>query len=163
MLTCPDDGLVCCFCSSAHSFALGLPPDPSSRKRPCRRLVLLPRLTTVLDSNTGDLHPISSRPCRAYTGTVDTDRPKKPGGRVTAQAAGRRKGKKTEKYKTRNCLGLFSEWRSCCDLQQRGKSGNIRLCGFLPEKNEENSVSHFRGHRKKRGFATKKSRIAIFV
>jgi len=38
--TCPDDGLVCCFCSSAHSFALGLPSDPSSRRRPCRRLVL---------------------------------------------------------------------------------------------------------------------------
>jgi len=62
VLTCPDDGLVCCFCTSAHSFALGLPPDPSSRRRPCRRLVLLPRLTTVMDSNTGDLHPISSRP-----------------------------------------------------------------------------------------------------
>ena len=43
VLTCPDYGLVCCFCSSAHSFALGLPPDPSSRRRPCRRLVLLPR------------------------------------------------------------------------------------------------------------------------
>ena len=62
VLTCPDDGLICCFCSSAHSFALRLPPDPSSRRRPCLRLVLLPRLTTVLDSNTGDLHPISSRP-----------------------------------------------------------------------------------------------------
>jgi hypothetical protein len=67
VLTCPDDGLICCFCSSAHSFALRLPSDPSSRRRPCLRLVLLPRLTTVLDSNTGDLHPISSRPCRAYT------------------------------------------------------------------------------------------------
>lgn len=62
VLTCPDDGLVCCFCSSAHSFALRLPSDPSSRRRPCRRLVLLSRLTTVPDSNTGDLHPISSRP-----------------------------------------------------------------------------------------------------
>ena len=40
VLTCPDDGLVCCFCSSAHSFALRLPPDPSSRRRPCLRLVL---------------------------------------------------------------------------------------------------------------------------
>ena len=48
VLTCPDDGLVCYFCSSAHSFALGLPPDPSSRRRPCLRLVLvLPCLTTV--------------------------------------------------------------------------------------------------------------------
>ena len=48
VLTCPDDGLVCCFCPSAHSFALRLPPDPSSRRRPCRRLVLvLPCLTTV--------------------------------------------------------------------------------------------------------------------
>ena len=48
VLTCPDDGLVCCFCSSAHSFALRLPPDPSSRRRPCLRLVLvLPCLATV--------------------------------------------------------------------------------------------------------------------
>lgn len=41
VLTCPDDGLVCCFCSSAHSFALRLPSDPSSRRRPCLRLVLV--------------------------------------------------------------------------------------------------------------------------
>src|SRR6266568_4340432 len=41
VLTCPDNGLVCCFCSSAHSFALRLPPDPSSRRRPCLRLVLV--------------------------------------------------------------------------------------------------------------------------
>jgi len=48
VLTCPDDGLVCCFCSSAHSFALRLPPDPSSRRRPCLRLVLgLRCLSTV--------------------------------------------------------------------------------------------------------------------
>ena len=48
VLTCPDDGLICCFCSSAHSFALRLPPDPSSRRRPCLRLVLgLPCLATV--------------------------------------------------------------------------------------------------------------------
>jgi len=40
VLTCPDNGLICCFCSPAHSFALGLPPDLSSRRRPCRRLVL---------------------------------------------------------------------------------------------------------------------------
>ena len=62
VLTCPDNGLVCCFCSSAHSFALRLPLDPSSRRRLCLRLVLLPRPTTVLDSCTGDLHLISSRP-----------------------------------------------------------------------------------------------------
>ena len=48
VLTCPDNGLVCCFCPSAHSFALRLPPDPSSRRRPCLRLVLdVPCLTTV--------------------------------------------------------------------------------------------------------------------
>ena len=40
VLTCPDYGLVCRFCSSAHSFALRLPSDPSSRRRPCLRLVL---------------------------------------------------------------------------------------------------------------------------
>jgi len=68
VLTCPDDGLVCCFCSSAHSFALRLPPDPSSRRRPCLRLVLVDFVSRqCLDSRTGDLHPISSRPCRAYT------------------------------------------------------------------------------------------------
>src|SRR5512137_1451584 len=49
VLTCPDDGLVCCFCSSAHSFALRLPSDPSSRRRPCLRLVLdVPCLPTVI-------------------------------------------------------------------------------------------------------------------
>ena len=58
VLTCPDDGLVCCFCSSAHSFALRLPPDPSSRRRPCLRLVLVLRcLTTVLDSPYRGLAP----------------------------------------------------------------------------------------------------------
>ena len=41
VLTCPDDGLICCFCSSAHGFALRLPSDPSSRRRPCRRLGLV--------------------------------------------------------------------------------------------------------------------------
>ena len=58
VLTCPDDGLVCCFCSSAHSFALRLPPDPSSRRRPCLRLVLVLRcLTTGLDSPYRGLAP----------------------------------------------------------------------------------------------------------
>jgi hypothetical protein len=58
VLTCPDDGLVCCFCSSAHSFALRLPPDPSSRRRPCLRLVLgLRCLSTVLDSPYRGLAP----------------------------------------------------------------------------------------------------------
>src|SRR6185369_14747620 len=58
VLTCPDDGLVCCFCSSAHSFALRLPSDPSSRRRPCLRLVLgLRCLATVLDSPYRGLAP----------------------------------------------------------------------------------------------------------
>ena len=80
VLTCPDDGLVCCFCSSAHSFALRLPPDPSSRLRAVALQragteTPLPSASTwfTLSSRqcwilrTGDLHPISSRPCRAYT------------------------------------------------------------------------------------------------
>jgi len=33
--------LVCGFCSSSRTFAIGLPSDPSSRRRPCLRLVLL--------------------------------------------------------------------------------------------------------------------------
>ena len=36
-----DLSLVCCFCSSAHSFALRLPSDGLSRFRPCLRLVLV--------------------------------------------------------------------------------------------------------------------------
>jgi hypothetical protein len=61
--------LLCGFCSSACTFALRLPPDPSSRRRPCLRLVLLVVSITMdtIGSRTGDFHPISSRPCRAYT------------------------------------------------------------------------------------------------
>ena len=33
--------LICDFCSSSRTFAIGLPSDPSSRRRPCLRLVLL--------------------------------------------------------------------------------------------------------------------------
>ncbi len=33
--------LICGFCSSSRTFALRLPSDPSSRRRPCLRLVLL--------------------------------------------------------------------------------------------------------------------------
>jgi len=61
-------GLVCYFCSSAHHFALRLPSDGPSRFRPCLRLVLVQMCKTHLQgSRTGDFHPISSRPCRAYT------------------------------------------------------------------------------------------------
>jgi hypothetical protein len=61
--------LVCGFCSSARTFALRLPSDPSSRRRPCLPLVLLIVFMNMntIGSRTGDLHPISSRPCRAYT------------------------------------------------------------------------------------------------
>ncbi len=60
--------LLCGFCSSSRTFALRLPSDPSSRRRPCLRLVLLLVSITMntIGSRTGDLHPISSRPCRAY-------------------------------------------------------------------------------------------------
>jgi hypothetical protein len=46
-----------------------LASDPSSRRRPCLRLVLLVVSITMntSGSRTGDFHPISSRPCRAYT------------------------------------------------------------------------------------------------
>ncbi len=61
--------LVCGFCPSPRTFALRLPSDPSSRRRPCLRLVLLLVSITMntIGSRTGDFHPISSRPCRAYT------------------------------------------------------------------------------------------------
>jgi len=61
--------LVCGFCSSSRTFAIGLPSDPSLRRRPCLRLVLLVVSITMntIGSRTGDFHPISSRPCRAYT------------------------------------------------------------------------------------------------
>src|SRR4030043_2003080 len=59
--------LVCGFCPSARTFALRLPSDPSSRRRPCLRLVLWVVLIFIntIGSRTGDFHPISSRPCRA--------------------------------------------------------------------------------------------------
>jgi hypothetical protein len=61
--------LICGFCSSARTFALRLPSDGRSPFRPCLRLVLLIVLITIntIGSRTGDFHPISSRPCRAYT------------------------------------------------------------------------------------------------
>ena len=40
-------GLICCFCSSAHSFALQLPSDGSSRFRPCFRLILVLTVTLL--------------------------------------------------------------------------------------------------------------------
>jgi hypothetical protein len=43
----------------------GLPPDPSSRRRPYLWLVVAVD-TIDVGSPTGDLHPVSSRPCRAY-------------------------------------------------------------------------------------------------
>jgi hypothetical protein len=46
----------------------GLPPDAPSRRRPCLRLVVATEFIDV-GSPTGDLHPINSRPCRAYTHT----------------------------------------------------------------------------------------------
>jgi hypothetical protein len=62
--------LVCGFCPSARTFALRLPSDGRSPSRPCLRLVLLVVFITMntIGSRTGDLHSISSRPCRAYTG-----------------------------------------------------------------------------------------------
>ena len=72
--------LVCGFCPSARTFALRLPSDPSSRRRPCLWLVLLVVFISMntIGSRTGDFHPISSRPCRAYTN--------QSGGRLTAAA-----------------------------------------------------------------------------
>jgi len=76
VLTCPDDGLVCCFCSSAHSFALRLPSDPSSRRRPCLRLVLdVPCLTTVTGFLYRGLSPHKFTPMTGVHKASDHDRP----------------------------------------------------------------------------------------
>ncbi len=84
VLTCPDDGLVCCFCSSAHSFALRLPPDPSSRRRPCLRLVLgLPCLPTVTGFSYRGLAPHKFTPMTGVHLHLDHDRAKnRPAGQV---------------------------------------------------------------------------------
>ena len=60
---------ICGFCPSARTFALRLPSDGRSSSRPCLRLVLLVVFisTNTIGSRIGDLHSISSRPCRAYT------------------------------------------------------------------------------------------------
>jgi hypothetical protein len=57
-----------------------LPSDPFSRRRPCLRLVVVhlsaPINTSIwmAGSPTGDFHPISSRPCWAYTIRLHADR-----------------------------------------------------------------------------------------
>ena len=80
VLTCPDDGLVCCFCSSAHSFALQLPSDPSSRRRPCLRLVLVLRcLSTVMDSTHRGLAPHKFTPMPGVHHVHRRRPPEKPG------------------------------------------------------------------------------------
>jgi hypothetical protein len=63
-----DSALYAVSVRRLNRFALRLPSDGPSRFRPCLRLVLVQMCNTLLqDSRTGDLHPISSRPCRAYT------------------------------------------------------------------------------------------------
>ena len=60
------------FLSVGSQLCRWLPSDPSSRKRPCLKLVVV--VTRIYKSDhldvgspTGDFHPISSRPCWAYT------------------------------------------------------------------------------------------------
>jgi hypothetical protein len=71
--------LVCGFCSSARTYALRLPSDGRSPSRPCLRLVLLVVFINMntIGSRKGDLHPISSRPCRAYTTACKATRGKR--------------------------------------------------------------------------------------
>jgi hypothetical protein len=63
-------GVLWRFCSSARGSCPRLPSDRSSRRRPCLGLVVAGE-TLAIGSPTGDLHPISSRPCRAYTPPVE--------------------------------------------------------------------------------------------
>ncbi len=62
--------LVCDFCPSARTFALRLPPHRPSRDCTCLKLVVVISRRLYRQSNvgspTGDFHPISSCPCRAY-------------------------------------------------------------------------------------------------
>ena len=61
------------FLSVGSHLCRWLPPDPFSRRRPCLKLVVVhlsaPKLSSIwmAGSPTGDFHPISSRPCWAYT------------------------------------------------------------------------------------------------
>jgi hypothetical protein len=61
-------GLLCDFCRSARTFALGLPSDHPSRGYPCPRLVVAFVLQyynrDIIGTPTGDCYPISSCPCR---------------------------------------------------------------------------------------------------
>ena len=68
-------GLVCDFCSSARTFAVRLPPHSPSRDCTCLKLVVIigGHFLRIRDGSrsdaglpTGDFHPISSCPCRAY-------------------------------------------------------------------------------------------------
>ena len=75
------------FCSSARGSCLrqapvNTAPGPSSRRRPCPWIVVGGEIITE-GSPTGDLHPTSSRPCRAYT-TKASD------GRIPAPTPSRR-------------------------------------------------------------------------
>ena len=45
----------------------GLPSDDPSRGRPCRKLVIIAVHSVDGGSLTGDFHPVSTCPCRAYT------------------------------------------------------------------------------------------------
>ena len=63
-------GLICCFCPSAHGFALRLLSDGLSRFLPlpdksesstCLRLIVLLKYQAINRVHIGDLHPISSR------------------------------------------------------------------------------------------------------
>ncbi len=75
-------------CAEVHPGPLaGLPSDGRSPFRPCLRLVLLVVFINMntIGSRTGDLHPISSRPCRAYTSGSRRARIALPHFRVSAR------------------------------------------------------------------------------
>ena len=69
-------GLVCCSCSSAHSFALRLPSDGSSRFRPCLRLILVLTIKSLLTGFTyRGLSPplVHARAGRTQSGQPDAN------------------------------------------------------------------------------------------
>ena len=60
-------------CTPIECYWKGSHEDDASRQRPCLRLVFLSCLTTLQGLHTGDFHPISSRPWRAYTSPWRSD------------------------------------------------------------------------------------------
>jgi len=127
-----DAAGVCCFCSSAHSFALRLPPDPS-RRRPCLRLVLgLPCLTTVTGFSYRGLAPHKFTPMTGVHKTVG----RRPGDKA-ARTGQLRSRCRLQIKMTRNILHyLICNYRLCTyNMRIRSTSCNYTFLTQVHQKN----------------------------